>query len=198
MNTLFLIGNGLGLATKHSDKFKLDEAMKVAWDGTFSDKNKKIISSVMGKDVTKQPPSCEHDLHELQEFLWIIEKKGIKNHQELIIEVNYFIAKVVKTFAIENSDLIRDSLLAKTLKNYILSNNNYCAVATTNYDVLLYGYLIRDPKATLYDPFEGGEKHFDKAYNCYLALHGCPLFEIGNNGVPKKIYIRAPARNPHK
>lgn len=213
MRSLYIFGNGLGMAIS-PEAFNLTNALLDVWDdGTLEDEQKALISACL--PVEAQKPTSEEQLAKLQdtvnacEILLSIRDTGAghwlsaegSQFPKAVYELTYAVAKKMYlakhmtgeelgTFCKPPEDFISPLLQKVT--------NTGSHIATLNYDGLLSDALqeagiLGSDSPVLLDGFE--ERIFDrknlfrkKGYGgWYLHLHGSPLFTGNPGGKLRKI-----------
>ncbi len=213
MRSLYIFGNGLGMAIS-PEAFNLTNALIDVWDdGTLEDEQKALISACLPADVQK--PTSEEQLAKLQdtvnacEILLSIRDTGAGHW--LSEEGSKFPEAVYKlTYAVARKMYLAKHATGESLGVPCRAPEEFIApflhkvkdtgshVATLNYDGLLSKALqdagvLGGVSPVLFDGFV--EAVFDrtnlfrkKGYGgWYLHLHGSPLFTGKAGGKPRKI-----------
>ena len=213
MRSLYIFGNGLGMAIS-PDAFNLTNALVDVWDdGTLEDEQKVLISACLPADVQK--PTSEEQLAKLQdtvnacEILLSIRDTGAGHW--LSEEGSKFPDAVHKlTYAVARKMYLAKHMAGENIGNpcrlpdYFITpliqivKDTGSHVATLNYDGLLSSELRKSgilggDNPVLFDGFV--KSTFDrtnlfrkKGYGgWYLHLHGSPLFTGKVGGKPRKV-----------
>ncbi|MRG70925.1 hypothetical protein GH722_04025 [Alphaproteobacteria bacterium HT1-32] len=202
MRSLYIFGNGLGMAIS-PEAFNLTNALIDVWDdGTLEDEQKALISACLPADVQK--PTSEEQLAKLQNTVdaceillsirdtgaahWLSEEGG--KFPEAVYKLTYAVARkmyLAKHMAGEDLGATcraPEEFIAPLIQKIRDTGSH---VATLNYDGLLSNALLEadilgGDNPVLFDGFV--ESIFDrknlfrkKGYGgWYLHLHGSPLF----------------------
>jgi len=199
MATIFLIGNGLGMAC-FPEIFSLETSMHDSYHDLDRDERVELRNII----APKREPLSENDLRDLQRILWYLDETGADSH--LLDISGKFLFGVVQRFFDVNSDVIKDEGTKQefftSLKEYIFDQEEKPHVVTLNYDKLLYGGFSgvgifgdkeRGLPPCLIDGFLGAPVTWQPK-NCasnnqnagwYISLHGSPLFQTKGAGIEK-------------
>jgi hypothetical protein len=216
MRSLYIFGNGLGMAIS-PEAFNLTNALIDVWDdGTIEDEQRALISACLPADVLK--PTSEEQLAKLQntvdacEILLSIRNTGAGHwlsdegsmFPEAVYRLNYavgrkmYLAKHMAGKDLGETCRVPEEFIAPLIQRVKDTGSH---VATLNYDRLLSNALLEadvlgGDNPILFDGFVGSS--FDrknlfrkKGYGgWYLHLHGSPLFSGKAGGQVRKISER--------
>jgi hypothetical protein len=213
VRSLYIFGNGLGMAIA-PEAFNLTNALIDVWDdGTLEDEQKSLISACLPADAQK--PTSEEQLAKLQdtvnacEILLSIRDTGAGHW--LSEQGNRFPEAVYKlTYAVARKMYLAKHVAGENLGTTCRAPTEFIApliqkvkdtgshVATLNYDGLLANafqetHILGGESPVLLDGFI--ESSFNrtnlfrkKGYGgWYLHLHGSPLFAGKSGGKPRKL-----------
>lgn len=213
MRSIYIFGNGLGMAIS-PESFNLTNALIDVWDdGTLEDEQKALISACLPADAQK--PTSEEQLAKLQdtvnacEILLSIRDTGAghwlseegRNFPEAVHKLTYAVARkmyLAKHMTGENTGTLcraPEEFIAPFIQKVKDTGSH---VATLNYDGLLSNTLLDNSvlggdSPILLDGFVGSV--FDRTNlfrkkgfgGWYLHLHGSPLFTGKVGGKQRKI-----------
>lgn len=213
MRSLYIFGNGLGMAIA-PEAFNLTNALIDVWDdGALEGEQKALISACLPPDA--QRPTSEQQLAKLQdtvsacETLLSIRDTGVghwlseegRRFPEAVYKLTYAVAR--KMYLAKHMSGDDQGALCRPPDDFIrplmqIVKDTGSHIATLNYDGLLSSALQRasvlgGDSPILLDGFV--ESVFDrtnlfrkKGYGgWYLHLHGSPLFTGKPGGKPRKI-----------